>query len=300
MSRRNREANDSLDMLLDTITNTFGGLIFIAILVALLIGKKAPDAVSRNVQNPDEFELRKELKRLSLQLEIKEQENQVSRRVRDQFVSPNQRSQAIELAKLEKSVSQLLHDIDSIKNNVRNTELANNKKQSELDNLDPREANAVKDFERIQKQFAQEVQQRTSDFDSPILKATSKKPRVLFVKGQEVFEIRSRTSATVNTAHFEKTDTSSADFILGPTQGNWKSKPNSGIRMSNKKALKEICDSLDSGREFIHFAIFEDSFQEFKGVREVLVNNKIEYSLLILKDGDQIVESASTSQPKVQ
>ena len=40
MSRRRRqrtETNSSLDLLLDTICNTFGGIIFLAILVAVLL-----------------------------------------------------------------------------------------------------------------------------------------------------------------------------------------------------------------------------------------------------------------------
>lgn len=42
MSRRNSEAADSLDMLLDTMCNTFGGIILIALLISLLVRDITP------------------------------------------------------------------------------------------------------------------------------------------------------------------------------------------------------------------------------------------------------------------
>ena len=41
MSRRERANADSLELLLDTICNVFGGIIFIAIIVALLTASRA-------------------------------------------------------------------------------------------------------------------------------------------------------------------------------------------------------------------------------------------------------------------
>ena len=37
MSNRRRAGDSSLELLLDTITNTFGGILFLAILVSLLL-----------------------------------------------------------------------------------------------------------------------------------------------------------------------------------------------------------------------------------------------------------------------
>ena len=46
MSRKAASSGDSLDLLLDTICNTFGGILFIAMLVVLLTNQLSRDAAT--------------------------------------------------------------------------------------------------------------------------------------------------------------------------------------------------------------------------------------------------------------
>ena len=53
MSRKAAPVGDSLDLLLDTICNTFGGILFIAMLVVILTSQISRDAApSAPAQNP--------------------------------------------------------------------------------------------------------------------------------------------------------------------------------------------------------------------------------------------------------
>ena len=53
MSRRRRAADSSLELLLDTITNTFGGVLFVAMLVALML-RSAPQETAPTADDPVE------------------------------------------------------------------------------------------------------------------------------------------------------------------------------------------------------------------------------------------------------
>lgn len=61
--RWKREEGDSLDLLLDTMCNLFGGIVFVALLVALLAGEDASQKVNPG-KNPSQELLEREITNL--------------------------------------------------------------------------------------------------------------------------------------------------------------------------------------------------------------------------------------------
>jgi len=72
MRRKVRQSSDSLDLLLDTMCNAFGGIVLIAILVALLIEKPGQEASDSSVSSKEALERSRKarkLKRLESELQ---------------------------------------------------------------------------------------------------------------------------------------------------------------------------------------------------------------------------------------
>lgn len=69
MSRRNTQENDSLDMLLDTLCNTFGIIILIALLVAVLAFQNRPVEVEMEIETLSRELIERRLSRVESDLE---------------------------------------------------------------------------------------------------------------------------------------------------------------------------------------------------------------------------------------
>ena len=106
------ENNDSLEMLLDTICNTFGAVLFIAMLVVLLVNPNAEEGSGETDEDvTSEF--------IELQAEISDMELEAARLravlvqqqdLTERFATPDSKQIATELLKAEQEQSQLVED----------------------------------------------------------------------------------------------------------------------------------------------------------------------------------------------
>ena len=83
---REEEEGGSLDMLLDTLCNTFGGIILIALLLALSVNKKSVDLYDKLVQTDDnESELIREREQLKNSLlDLRDEQDVVLEDLKDE------------------------------------------------------------------------------------------------------------------------------------------------------------------------------------------------------------------------
>jgi hypothetical protein len=107
MSRRTIAQPDSLEMLLDTMCNTFGGIILIALLVALLTREHRLTETERRA-------LTQNSSMLDRQIEQLEQEIAEARRQQDQTAAPAANPEVMERSRLAERRDQLRREIEML------------------------------------------------------------------------------------------------------------------------------------------------------------------------------------------
>jgi hypothetical protein len=129
MSRRHNEPSDSLDMLLDTLCNTFGGLVFIAMLLAIVNSTSVTEKVSDATAQKERIE--REQKRAETRLEELKTKLAAFAGKKDETASFDKLEAAHEkLAKLAREEAVLRAQIDNSETSLLKTEQLD---QSKLD-----------------------------------------------------------------------------------------------------------------------------------------------------------------------
>ena len=133
MSRRRASRQDSLELLLDTICNTFGGVLFIAILVVLLLQQTggSPDVPSSVVASPVELQsLVIRMEAVAADLTRRQQNRDSQQAIVQKFATEAIREQivqrqavTVEQEALQAAVDQLLTDTVTLAGQVETLEV---------------------------------------------------------------------------------------------------------------------------------------------------------------------------------
>ncbi len=108
MRRRSRGPKDSLDLLLDTMCNAFGGIVLIAILVALLIEKPGDGELPETPTTREDLTVKRkaaELKRLEEEIKTLEAQYEKDKTLIDLITKKNQLTKALEMRQESEALS---------------------------------------------------------------------------------------------------------------------------------------------------------------------------------------------------
>jgi len=285
--RRKRHSVDqgSLELLLDTITNTFGGIVFLAILIVILL-QTTPDKIeAQPTQNSPKHAI--DFRKLeSLKAQIEELELQL--RFLDIFAAelsePDLEATLAELEnrtevheKLTEEKAVILEQLEKSKDNMESIAQQQQTLDSEL-------ASNMQEIEKLQAQLESERKQRTIKVKFSEERSTSKREyNVTLRYGRWYVDIL--PSGKPNLEDFVMLDTGGEYLTLTP-------KPNRGKPLTSGNTLSpEVLQELnnrDPKTEYICIGIWDDSFEEFQLLRDYLVNQGFNYRLLPLTDGDTV------------
>ena len=308
MSRRRKsDHNESLDLLLDTITNAFGGLIFIALLIAIMVGKKQPNENKTRAIGETGLDAaaNPSLTVLEAELDLLKQQQASALELSKKFANPLQQEMITELQTVQRSIAsrkkqneQMLVKTDASRTSNKDLEFELASIDSDIESIKKRQSSA-------ERKLDQEKKKRTTDIDAPKERETSKRSILLIARRGKLYQVRQNPNRlqdtfSINKTHFSSASSNSAELQLGRLFGNWKTIPSAGIPMDSSSSVAKMLNPFSNQSSFVQIAIYEDSFANFKAVRELLVEENFEYSLLVLKMNDQISESASSTRPKVQ
>lgn len=305
MARRTAHVEDSLELLLDTITNAFGGILFLALLVVLLTGSRSQDqAESRTSQ--DVAALADELSRLTgerttMEMALQAQEILRARkrgasetaaveqaweelsRVREQLA---ERQDA-----LAKSTTALDGEMETLRNGKEEVAKAREQVASIEKNLSDAQAKA----QGLKDEWEEERRRREVNSPFPEEHLTMKTHRSLVVRYGKCYQKR-RPSGELNTDEFAILGTEGDYIVVTP-------KPNKGVRIESQGELAQgvaaILSSMDSATEFLEVALWDDSFAEWNLMRDRLVSDSIEYRVVFFGEGGEAIETIGLD-PRVQ
>ena len=295
--RSKKASSESLELLLDTVTNTFGGILFLAILVAIILqststSPQSEEATESEVEPLSEVDLAETEVRITaltdriaaLQSQLKkvpprketQADEETGQLVEELQAVEEEITQAVvDKAHAEMSVASLQQETAEIHNESMNME--ERKKDVEENNqLVSEELAAEKDKAS---QLAMAVSEAQESLDSkaleqtvtlPVLKRTEKSPFTFYVRYGKLFFPFNEPGATLNTNHF---------FAVGQPPVAF-CRPERGIPLlqsSVDKVIKRELSGFSTSSYFIQILVFEDSFDQFQMIKKVLVGLSYKY-----------------------
>lgn len=279
MRRRRRAADSSLELLLDTICNTFGGVLFLAILVAMLLQLRgtagaltAPSPIShRHLQErrARTEELKSELE--SLHAATRQQAEMIG------DLSPSEMAvQRQELEAARQKHSELLTRRAAMATELANTQEVTNQAAQELAKIDSDLAAARQESDSLEESLENETEARTIQARLPVLHETTKRESSYCLRYGRLYRVLD--SAGPNTHDF---DVQTASNTIGVTP-----KPNGGQPLGRGTQAKvhftKEIGTIDPSTTYLAIFVWPDSYGEFQDVKSVMLEKQFEYRLVPL------------------
>ena len=317
--RRRRADDSSLELLLDTITNTFGGILFIAILLSLLLqssSQTAREAASQVEPMSAVEQAQLESRVADLQQDV---EN-LRRRVAAAPQPGDSQAEDSELGKLSAAAAAVEAAVAKSTESIRNTlesqrEAATATEQFEmleqdrksvkeqLAEAEHRLAAAQEEAARLAEAALQidrpqgptEIQQTVS---LPSLRPSLKTEVSLYVRFDKIFMMHLWKNG-------ERLGPNTDQFVIAPTPSEdgvrqvARPKPATGKDVNAAtitEDLRRMLQSFPPNRFVVSVIVFEDSFDVFQLIKASIVRNGYEYRPIPLSPGQSVVDSGGRGE----
>lgn len=309
MSRHNRPGGGSLELLLDTICNTFGGVLFLAMLVSLLLSQ-SQRKVEQSPTDPQAAMSEADLVRLATRaddaaraVESLTVQAQRARRAELDLVVPGSEALATAMEAAETEVEQaaarrvqLLVDItgeQAAAARAARAAVADERERQEL-------AAAV---ERARKRLAVVLAERSRLLESAIrirndlmrratVETTGKAPRMRETDKMECgILLRYGRLYRMKDVQGNALRVNDRDFAVTPglLANTARAKPHAGVDVrtieGRESTFRRVLADFPSSRWYICLVVYPDSFEEFSIVKNWLVEHGYEYRIMPTADG---------------
>jgi hypothetical protein len=293
--RRHARETGSLDLLLDTVTNTFGGVFFVAVLVTMLLRVTQPKAtVSDQRDERRQSQLHKQT-RDARQAELRGLEAALSQHqsLLDTFTTTDGRRDYEDLAKLRGRFEQLAKDRIDLQFKVSSLQgsLLESRTREVATQLNV--ASELRRNEELEGLIAQEQTSRTRTVALPTLRKTDKNEFSFIVRYGRLYSAYVPDALLLKRRHLDEF------VVVGDKEGavGVTPKPYRGIALEDSAQCAEEVrlrlNGIDKSRCYIAVAVWEDSFEEFAHLRRILVDEEYEYRLLPIPSEQVIWEGGS-------
>jgi hypothetical protein len=298
MSRRKRVSESSLELLLDTICNTFGGVLFVAILIVVMLRMTSKAQVESNTAQVSEVE----------QLELERQQadlhailDTLRRATADLDQSPATADPVTadafdELKSKQKSRHDLLQRRLETLGSIAERQTRINRTAGELALLDSKEREAGQKREAAEATLKAEVTSRSQQVEYSRIHWSGKgeiqtdlrygRFRIWHLYGPsgnrlglntEEYVVLKETATEIRTTQIPQSGTLVADTT---------------------EATRELTTRLSrfkTGRDYIEVTVWPDSYEYFHILKKVLVQSGFEYRLIPAKQGDTFRDRGGSS-----
>ncbi len=276
MANRSRKLSDNMDMLLDTMCNLFGGIIVIAILLAIITHAAKPVAQPPPAE-PGKFEELQQKEIDSLTSRIAQMRALLGSATNAIF-DADLRGVMEKIEVAEKEIEKVLAQIQSV--------------QQEVESRKVKLASMVEETSRLRKQLAS-LAQKERTVRVPLAHNIMKTPVFAAIRNGQFFLITDMsqaysagTSRAYDTIFVEvrgNPAASSRTIVLRKQAGQL---VRQGVKAGG--ALRKILDNTDRSEEFIGIAVYPDSYAEFNYIKGLVVARDIDYIWLPMEVNETI------------
>lgn len=300
MSRRKAPKQDSLELLLDTICNTFGGVLFIAILVVMLLQQTGMDVASTPLDEipPEQLhDLESELSELTENLNRLKtiRASQIS--IVDQFSTEEVRGlfqQEQQLASVEAQLQRTISDLLA-KNvgSLRRVETSRNENSKVKQDL----AAALSARRQAQIDLDSSQKSRTIEARLPLIRSSGRKSEIGVVLQfgrlylwHQYDQFQNRIG--LNTDDFVVVGEEGGSLVTRP-------KPTGGIVLNSspasKDSIRRLLHRFDPTRCYFVAVVRPDSFGVFGQFRDIALELGFNYRLMPVEVDSSIFDRGGTS-----
>jgi hypothetical protein len=297
--RRVSQPDDSLELLLDTICNTFGGIVFMALLVSVLIGQRSNEVSTQSVDDSQQAEMQRLMAELTnqnqnfIQLQsTSDLLDKISKSVDD----PKMKSLIVQKERLENAVERLQSQVSANLVEVSKDQSDVNKRANHLSELKKMLDAARAELNKLKSDLEQSEKANSRVFGFPIVHSTSKMQISVAIKNNR-YCFLDKITATGTTEDPEQVSISENKIggrILTPRFENGLI-----LNQNNLKPLNDRIGQISPSEYIVSLFVWDDSIKAFQELTDILVARRIRYEIVVMTDGD-LIRSAKREQIFVQ
>lgn len=303
MRRARKKADNSLELLLDTICNTFGGVLFMAILVIILL------QMTGNPQAADSIDSATEAEVLQMQQQLAEARAEIARlqlaagehdAMLDRLARPDQRAAHQRLLGLRRQSEGLLASRQAAADEIRNQQAEADRLAAENVQLDSEINAAEKDLATVEAARKLEIASRTQAAKLPRVRISTKDEIALMLRSGRLYLMATRGPSgqlELNRADCAEQQSANGTEIVP--------KPGAGSEIAldggSRAAIAQRLVAFAADDCYLAVFVWADSFAHFREVKYVMVARGFEYKLVPLPlDGHVYVSSGRERAAEVQ
>jgi len=303
MRRARKRADSSLELLLDTICNTFGGVLFLAILVIILL------QMTGNPQAADSTDRATEAEVLQMQQQLAEARAEVARlqlvavehnEMLHRLARPDQREAIERLKDLRRQSEELLARRQAATDEIREQQAETDRLTAEQGRLETETAAADKELAAVEAARKLEVASRTQTAKLPRVRISTKDEVALMLRGGRLYLMATRGplgQLELNQAEcIEQRSANGTEIMPKPGAG-------SEIRLDggSRAAIAQRLGTFAADDCYLAVFVWADSFAQFREVKHAMVASGFEYKLVPLPlDGHVYVGAGRERAAEVQ
>jgi hypothetical protein len=313
---RRNESDDSMELLLDTICNVFGGVLFLALLVCLLT-QNAAQSMSNQLPSDELLSMRVEQRKAELRLQEAQQQLATMQaqqghltqllaslgKSSDPEVAEAYSALVVELSALSQQRERVAAEVAEASERLRKAEADEHAAKKEHDaavaRRDATTADAERQLAEAREAAEAEREKQTVQLRLPRARVTGKQEVALFISQGRLFMPLTYDRNGWPTGRDAKVTTSvGLNESIGPAD----LRIAAGIPVeANGQALATLdrqLSRLDPAVHFVTLAVWPDSYKQFRELREHVVKKRFEYRLLLMGTGESV--GFGDSIPQVQ
>ena len=281
MSSHDSSQDSSLELLLDTICNTFGGVLFISLLVVILLNMSSKEAALEPVGETSEtelVELQQELTETNREMNQLHRALQTQQRTESQILDPELEELVRDLRANQQSRDAAVDTKNTHLGQTGQSQIEINKIARQLRELDDAMSRAEGSLAAAKRQREKEVEDRTRNSELPTPSKTDKVRVPVFLRaGRLCFYAKCNPAGDLvpNPGEIKEIHEDGAVFI--------EPKPDTGIQVSltgdNDSAIEDRLAKFDKDRYYLSIFVWPDSFEHFSMVRNIVLHKGFNYGL---------------------
>ena len=295
MTRRHKDDGGSLELLLDTICNTFGGIVFIAILVVILLQISHPESEQQPTERADPVvleERRNELSVLKAKTARARSAAASQRKILEKFAPDRVREQLRNHQHLVETAEKLTDQRDDVLTDNSREAQAIESLRNDIANTQTQLQDARHRVDDLESQIEKEREQRTERARMPIVQSAGVRREIgLILRYGRMYvwhqydQFGSRQG--LNTDEFAVVGERDGQLITSPI-------PTAGVALDgtpkSRQLIKQRLQRFRPDQSYISAVVRPDSFREFRHLRDVLIGLKFKYRLIPMEDGGSVAD----------
>lgn len=300
MSRSRHVTSDSLDLLLDTICNTFGSLLFLSLLIVLMVQHRSREVAPTPPSSQAEMQLA-QLQNAIQQLQIRQANLQRVLQQSRQFARPEKVTVELhQWRQWQRRVKQLEENNADQVQRLASLQQAMNRLARQMEQEQQQLQQQRETVARLRRQVQQQIARQTREIRLPRLRTTFKDQVVLFLQEQKLF-VCHRVEGEGFRRRLVLSDECEVVSLLG--QRIVMPNKDKGLPISSaspdRVAIRRRLRPFRTDSEYLHVFVWPDSFAQWRPLHEVIETLGFDYTVVPMEQ-DEVVGIGASGPTMVQ